>query len=236
MPITPMRLLRIPEPFDHPEFLFGPKIDGFRALAHVTGHRCELVSRNGYVFRSWPQLAEEIAHAIRAHSAILDGEICCLEPDGRSHFTNLLFRREWPCFWTFDVLAIDGQDLQHLPLLARKRRVRGIMPRVGVPPAIRGSHRGSRAGFVPCVRGAGSRRHRRKVAPRHVSDGRPREFLAEDQECRVLADGRAARIVQCEPQARDAYPPVDTGSSTRVNRGHFDEAGHYRRRQNGARD
>jgi hypothetical protein len=30
---TSMRLLRIPEPFDHPEFLFEPKIDGFRALA-----------------------------------------------------------------------------------------------------------------------------------------------------------------------------------------------------------
>jgi hypothetical protein len=41
-----MRLLRIPQPFDHPDFIFEPKIDGFRALAHVTGHHCELVSRN----------------------------------------------------------------------------------------------------------------------------------------------------------------------------------------------
>jgi hypothetical protein len=42
---SPMRLLRIPEPFDHPDFLFEPKIDGFRALAYVPGDRCELVSR-----------------------------------------------------------------------------------------------------------------------------------------------------------------------------------------------
>jgi hypothetical protein len=28
----PMRLLRIPEPFDHPAFLFETKLDGFRAL------------------------------------------------------------------------------------------------------------------------------------------------------------------------------------------------------------
>ena len=28
-----MRLLRIPEPFDHPDFIFEPKLDGFRALA-----------------------------------------------------------------------------------------------------------------------------------------------------------------------------------------------------------
>jgi hypothetical protein len=33
-----MRLLRIPEPFDHPDFLYEVKFDGFRALAHVTGH------------------------------------------------------------------------------------------------------------------------------------------------------------------------------------------------------
>lgn len=61
-----MRLLRIPKPFDHPEWIFEPKYDGFRAGAHVEGHRCTLVSRNGNVFRSWPQLAEERAHAVCA--------------------------------------------------------------------------------------------------------------------------------------------------------------------------
>ena len=72
-----MRLLRIPAPPVHPEFVFEPKLDGFRALAHISGHHCSLVSRNGHVFTSWPQLAEETAHAVRAHSAVLDGEICC---------------------------------------------------------------------------------------------------------------------------------------------------------------
>jgi ATP-dependent DNA ligase len=74
-----MRLLRIPEPFDHPDFLFEPKLDGFRALAHVRGHHW-LISRNGHTFKQWPQLAEDLAHAVRTHSAVLDGEICCLEP------------------------------------------------------------------------------------------------------------------------------------------------------------
>ena len=35
MPLTPMRLLRIPKPFDHPDFIFEPKLDGFRALAAI---------------------------------------------------------------------------------------------------------------------------------------------------------------------------------------------------------
>jgi bifunctional non-homologous end joining protein LigD len=125
-----MRLLRIPDAFDHPEFIFEPKLDGFRALAHIRGHRCELVSRNGRVFRSWPQLAEELAHAVRCRAAVLDGEICCLEPDGRSHFNKLLFRREWPYFYAFDLLMLDGKDLRGLPLLERKRRLLAIMPAV----------------------------------------------------------------------------------------------------------
>jgi bifunctional non-homologous end joining protein LigD len=128
---TPLRLLRIPEPFDHPAFIFEPKIDGFRALAHVRGHDyCKLVSRNGHVFKSWPYLCREIAHAIRAEDAVLDGEICCLEPDGRSHFRKLLFRREWPYFYAFDVLSVNGQDVRRFTLVERKGRLRRIMPKV----------------------------------------------------------------------------------------------------------
>jgi bifunctional non-homologous end joining protein LigD len=96
----------------------------------VNGHRCELLSRNGHVFKAWPQLAEEIAHAVRADSAVLDGELCCLDPDGRSNFRNLLFRREWPYLYAFDLLMLEGEDLRQLPLLERKRRLARIMPRV----------------------------------------------------------------------------------------------------------
>ena len=125
-----MRLLRIPEPFDHPEWLFEVKFDGFRALAHVNGHHCQLVSRNGLVLKRWPQLAEEIAHAVRARSAVLDGEITCLAPDGSSRFYELLFSREWPHFVAFDALAINGKDVRHLPLRERKRQLAQVMPRI----------------------------------------------------------------------------------------------------------
>ena len=63
-----MRLLRIPEPFHSPEFVFEPKLDGFRALAHVRGKHCDLVSRNGHTFKPWPQLAEDVAQAVRGRS------------------------------------------------------------------------------------------------------------------------------------------------------------------------
>jgi bifunctional non-homologous end joining protein LigD len=125
-----MRLLRMSEPFDHPEFLFEPKIDGFRSLAYVRGQQCELVSRNGHVFTSWPQLAADIARVVKAHNAVLDGEICCLQASGRSDLYSLLFRREHPYFYAFDVLSVDREDVCALPLSERKRRLRRIMPKV----------------------------------------------------------------------------------------------------------
>jgi bifunctional non-homologous end joining protein LigD len=126
----PMPLVRIPEPFDHPDWLFELKHDGFRALAIVEGHRCRLVSRRGHPFTKWTLLCEEIAHSVRANDAVLDGEVVCLDPDGRSNFYTLMFRRDWPYFYAFDLLRVDGEDLRERLLVERKRRLRAIMPRI----------------------------------------------------------------------------------------------------------
>jgi hypothetical protein len=40
------------------DWLFEVKFDGFRALAHITAHHCELRSRNGHTFKHWPQLCD----------------------------------------------------------------------------------------------------------------------------------------------------------------------------------
>ena len=48
-----------------------------------------------------------IAHSFRGDSAILDGEIVCLDDDGKSNCHEILFRREWPHF-SFDLLHLDG--------------------------------------------------------------------------------------------------------------------------------
>ena len=122
-----MPLLRAPAAFDHPDWLFELKHDGFRGLAVVEGHRCRLLSRYGRDFKQWPQLQEEIAHAVRAQRAVLDGEIVCLRPDGRSDFYALKFRRDWPYFYAFDLLSLEGKDLRARPLLERKQRLAEII-------------------------------------------------------------------------------------------------------------
>jgi bifunctional non-homologous end joining protein LigD len=126
--ITPAALLRIPKPIDHPDFIYEVKWDGFRALAYIEGHECRLLSRRGHVFKSWPYLNVELAHSVRCVEAVLDGEIVCLGPDGRSRFNHLLFRRDWPHFMAFDVLWLDGRDLCRLPLIERKAILKGIIP------------------------------------------------------------------------------------------------------------
>ncbi len=139
-----MPLLAVPQPFDHRECLYEIKHDGFRALAYVEGHRCQLVSRHGHTFTKFGILETEISHSLRAMRAVLDGEIVCLDAHGRSQFYPLLFRRDWPYFLAFDLLEVDGEDLRGRPLLERKRRLRRLIPR-----------RDSRLRYVEHVEGRG---------------------------------------------------------------------------------
>jgi bifunctional non-homologous end joining protein LigD len=47
------RLTLVRQPFDHPDFLFELKHDGFRALAHIWDGQCELVSRKRNSYKSF---------------------------------------------------------------------------------------------------------------------------------------------------------------------------------------
>jgi len=82
--IAPLILTRLREPFDHPDWIFELKHDGFRGVAYVSDGRCQLVSRNGQAFRRLNPFCENLAQ-LRVKNAILDGEIICV--DSRSHFT-----------------------------------------------------------------------------------------------------------------------------------------------------
>jgi ATP-dependent DNA ligase len=59
------------------------KIDGFRALVHIEAGQAQLVSRIGNVFRGFAALATWIAEHLRAESAVLDGEIACVDDVGQ---------------------------------------------------------------------------------------------------------------------------------------------------------
>jgi len=123
-----MRLVRRPHPFDHPDWIFELKLDGFRALAHFENGKAELVSRNGNTFASFRNLASTIARDFKGATGVLDGEIVSLDNHGHPQFEDLMFRRGELFFVTFDALWINGQDLRAMPLIERKIRLQTVVP------------------------------------------------------------------------------------------------------------
>src|SRR5579862_9863762 len=126
-----MPLRRRRDPFDHPEWIFELKYDGFRSLCIVQPGRAQLISRNGNPFASYSDLAASIAADLNSQrKTILDGEIVCLDRRGRPKFRNLLFRRGDPCFYVFDALMIEDHDLRRERLIDRKQELRRLLSRV----------------------------------------------------------------------------------------------------------
>jgi bifunctional non-homologous end joining protein LigD len=58
---------------------------------------------------------------LRAQSAILDGEIVCLDSNAVSQFKEPLYRRGCAVFFAFDLLWLNGTDLRQTPLIERKK-------------------------------------------------------------------------------------------------------------------
>ena len=142
----PLGVERVPAAFSHPDWVFEVKWDGFRALLYSDSDGVQLVSRNGNMFKSFPGLCEGLRRDLKGRRCVLDGEIVCLDPEGKPQFRDLLFRRAEPFFYAFDLLWDEhassddaeemrrfrnGEDVRYLPLLDRKLRLRRVVPRLG---------------------------------------------------------------------------------------------------------
>ena len=114
----------IPAPFSHSDWLFEPKLDGFRTIAFIVDGCVKLQTRRGFDATSdYPAVANELRRQPRTR-LILDGEIVALDDEGRVSFERLCNRRnrQTPIlYYIFDLLHLDGQDLGALPLDQRKQ-------------------------------------------------------------------------------------------------------------------
>jgi bifunctional non-homologous end joining protein LigD len=125
-----------PLPFDHPDYFFELKYDGFTALLFIENGRCKLVSRNGTTFNSFSSLASSIGSSVN-RNAVIDGEIVCLDSNGCTQFNDLLFHRGDPCFFAFNILSRDGHDLRLNALIDRKAELRRLLSRAPMSSRIR---------------------------------------------------------------------------------------------------
>jgi len=119
--IRPMRLRQVEKPFDHPDYIFELKHDGFRAVAYLQNDECKILSRNLNDLR-FASLKEALAK-LPVQNAILDGEIVCLDENGVSRFYQLLNGKAEPVLYAFDLLWLNGEDLRPTSLLERKERL-----------------------------------------------------------------------------------------------------------------
>ena len=120
------------------------KHDGFRILAFKDGDTVRLWSRNG---RDWSADFVAITEAMRSLPRImLDGEAVAHCLDGLPDFHRLLGDGQaTACFYAFDLLWLEAQDLRVIELIGRRRMLQKALKKAG--PVLRFSeHLAANAG------------------------------------------------------------------------------------------
>jgi bifunctional non-homologous end joining protein LigD len=138
---SPMLATLIEKPFNDPNWIFEPKLDGYRILASVREGKTHLVSRNGLdVTPRYSFLTKELTR-LPAREILLDGEIVALDKNGRSCFQCLQnhlneHSEDIPgitsggsviIYYVFDVLYFNGFDLSSVPLMERKKLLQSVI-------------------------------------------------------------------------------------------------------------
>lgn len=127
--IRPMLATLIADPFDDDEWIFEIKWDGYRAIADLNRGQVDLYSRNFKSFNeSFPLIVE---HLKRLNiDAVFDGELVALDKKGMPNFQMLQNRQSLPqniIYCVFDLLYLDGKNLESLPLVERKKMLRKLL-------------------------------------------------------------------------------------------------------------
>lgn len=132
--IQPMLARSAEKPPDSSDYLYELKWDGIRALVALDEGQMRIYGRNRMEFtKQFPELLVP-EQAFRATSALFDGEIVCLEPDGKPNFRNVIYRMQqnaegsiergrakYPAVcYLFDCLYLDGRSIVNEPLTRRR--------------------------------------------------------------------------------------------------------------------
>ena len=132
--VKPMMARLADEPFSHSDWLFEPKLDGFRAVALVRHGKVTLLSRTGNDLTDhFREVVDELS-AQPEEEMVLDGELVALDENGLPNFGLMQQSVGLPkhirvaapdgpakvVYYPFDLLYANGRDLQRVPLFQRK--------------------------------------------------------------------------------------------------------------------
>ncbi len=122
-------------PFNRPDWMWEPKLDGYRVLAFIDEHGVRLRSRRGLELApKFPQLAAELGKQA-VNGMILDGELVAFNGAGKPSFGALQERAQLKTereiaaadqstpvvFYCFDMPYFAGIDLTRSPYRDRRR-------------------------------------------------------------------------------------------------------------------
>ena len=141
----------VKQPPSGDEWVHEIKFDGFRIGCRIRNGRATLISRNG---KDWTHAFPEVAAAsarLGVRDALIDGEVAMVLPDGRTSFQALqnaltgVSAGASLVYFVFDLLRLEGERLDVLPLEERKARLRTLV----------GRRKGGRIRYAEHVEGRG---------------------------------------------------------------------------------
>lgn len=134
--ILPMLATLVQKPFTDEDWLFEVKWDGYRLLAFIDQGKVQLKSRTDHLWNStFPDIAQSLA-GIKGQ-AILDGELVVLDAEGKPQFQLMQNYQKTGkgalCYYVFDLLYKEGEDLRQLPLIERKEMLKKYLKELALP-------------------------------------------------------------------------------------------------------
>jgi bifunctional non-homologous end joining protein LigD len=111
-------------------WLFEMKFDGYRCQAAISGKAVRLYTRRG---NDWTDKFARVLPPLQKltrGTALIDGEICALDAEGRPDFSLLkvAIGAGGPLvFFAFDLLEVGSKDLAPLPQIKRKERLEKLI-------------------------------------------------------------------------------------------------------------
>ncbi len=120
--IAPMQAELGEKAFNHADWMWEPKLDGYRALAFVRpGGGVELRSRKGLdLAADFPAVTSELAAQL-VNAMVLDGELVAFDAGGKPSFGAMQNGSTNAVYCCFDLLYFEGVDLRGRPYAERRR-------------------------------------------------------------------------------------------------------------------
>ena len=111
------------EPFAGGNWIFELKLDGYRVIAAKNGEKTQLFSRrDNSLTENYAGIAAELSSL--PANFVIDGEVCYMVSDQEADFQKLQHYdgdQEHLHYYAFDILWLNGHDLQAVPLIERKK-------------------------------------------------------------------------------------------------------------------